>query len=236
MSPQTNFKKIALGLAAFVFVAVASGTAKADGVIVVGGQIHLSGTGFGTRLTVLSLQATPNETGATTFANPTGTGDSTNQDALRSILELKAIGINGTSDLAFLYNQNETGSNPDATLQSLTITFYDGAGGVVANFVLPAPFLSTPLEQGNGVSGFLLTLQYENQAQRDAIDALFAANLGFVGMNATINGTDDGADSIFVFKGSIAEPVPEPTTMILLGSGLLGVAAQIRRRRAKMKE
>jgi hypothetical protein len=224
--------KLILSLAAFAALSLGSVMSAQAGTITysTGNAIDLSGTGFGTRLTVLSLQANGTESGATTFDNPTGTGDSTNQDGLLSFAQLQSIGITSASEIQLIYNLNETGSSPGTSLTSNVATFYNSTGGVVATATLSNTFTAEPFNQGNGGSGYIATFNF-TPAELAAINALFTSG-GFFGLSGTIQMADNGADSFFVRdNGTVTAPIPEPATMILLGTGLAGIAAKVRKRR-----
>lgn len=181
-------------------------------------------------------------------ANQVASGSPKN--ALPSLGDLS---ITNTSQIGLLLNLNQI-SDQGITLNDMVLSFYTSTGNVIFNATLPNgwctvaalcsgadTFLSSV--QGQGGNGFLFVLDAAQQAGLAAAitasGASFASIVVGAGGNFGCAGTqvanckeaNDGAESLQLANTGLIVTIPEPSTAVLMGTGLLGMIGLVRLRR-----
>lgn len=126
------------------------------------------------------------------------------------------------------------------TLSNYTIRFYDGSNVEIGNYVLAAPLTVPEGSNGVGYADFILAagcLGLTTGAGNTATCSQylpFVVPVGTASIVTTFGLTNfnDGSDKIFAISDTAGvTATPEPTTLVLLGTALLGTAYRLRRRR-----
>ena len=230
--------QLTLSLAAIILLGLTASSARADIVLLPNVPAPQGGVGK-TPESILSIQSpknTANAYGKIAWdgSNDVRTGEIAKAGEHTKTLSFAQAGITNAGQLRIFMDIEDPDN--DLILHELTLTAYGSNGAVLfqgsftPNPLSGQPFVELGGGQGHGDYTFGLTAD-----QAAALQAAYASDPNLrLGLFAR---TSDDTGSFTNFKlGQGAEPIPEPATMFLLGTGLAGVAAKMRKRRKAAKE
>ena len=231
------FSTLALVAGALLFLSLTPSNAYADGIVFVGvDPLHPDGVGLRTVLSIQSPGRSDTESGGIRF---TSSGDEIYGDATRggtnNTVSVSELGLTSTNARVVIgLNVNEPSGGPGSDpiqVNDIVLRAFDQNGNEVFSASLLQSQTLALVGNGQGTADYIFGLDDEAAAR---LAAAIAANPNLrLGLEATITHAQGGPESFYLNVGRGGAPIPEPTTMVLLGTGLAGLAARLRSKRRK---
>lgn len=224
------FRSALLGCAAALFVALTGTQARADIILLPGEEAPQGGVGKKpeSALSIQSPKNTENAYGGVVWngSKDVISGETAKKGEHTKTLTFAQAGVSNAGQLRIFMDIEDPDN--DLILHELVLTAYSTNGTVLFQGSFTAgPQFFNELAGGQGHGDYVFGLDAVQAAQ---LQAAFNSNPDLrLGLFAR---TSDDTGSFTNFKlGEGPEPIPEPTTMFLFGTGLAGLAARARRRR-----